>query len=61
MVLLGLDDPNIEDEDEELVEAVRALPETDSLPAHLEDFERQTSLVQMEVSKSHNQQANFDP
>ncbi|WWC60908.1 uncharacterized protein I303_103484 [Kwoniella dejecticola CBS 10117] len=44
-----LDDPNMEDEDEELLERIRKLPADKPLPNHLQGFTRRKSLVQMET------------
>nr|XP_031861175.1 uncharacterized protein CI109_003536 [Kwoniella shandongensis]KAA5528247.1 hypothetical protein CI109_003536 [Kwoniella shandongensis] len=43
-----LDDPNIEDENKEVLEAVRRLRPDDPLPSHLQEFTRRKSLIQME-------------
>ncbi|WVQ69872.1 uncharacterized protein L199_008094 [Kwoniella botswanensis] len=43
-----LDDPNMDDEDEELLERIRKLPPDDLLPSHLREFTRRKSLVQIE-------------
>ncbi|WRT67333.1 uncharacterized protein IL334_004303 [Kwoniella shivajii] len=44
-----LDDPKIEDEDEELLQRIRRLPPDEPLPPHLREFKRRKSLVQMEA------------
>lgn len=46
----GLSDPDVGKEDEELVMAVRALPQEDPLPRHLDHYQRSRSLVQIDVS-----------
>ncbi|WWC89761.1 uncharacterized protein L201_004687 [Kwoniella dendrophila CBS 6074] len=43
-----LGDPNMDDEDEELLDRIRKLPPDDPLPAHLQEFSRRKSLVQIE-------------
>ncbi|WWC69257.1 uncharacterized protein I206_103195 [Kwoniella pini CBS 10737] len=43
-----LDDPNMEDEDQELLDRIRKLPSDEPLPSHLQQFTRRKSLVQVE-------------
>ncbi|WVF71982.1 hypothetical protein IAT40_006793 [Kwoniella sp. CBS 6097] len=43
-----LDDPNIDEEGEEVLEAIRRLPPDETLPLHLRHFARSKSLTQME-------------
>ncbi|WVW82874.1 hypothetical protein I302_104886 [Kwoniella bestiolae CBS 10118] len=43
-----LDDPNMDDEDEEVLERIRKLPPEKPLPDHLQEFSRRKSLVQIE-------------
>ncbi|WVQ98933.1 hypothetical protein IAU59_006065 [Kwoniella sp. CBS 9459] len=44
-----LDDPNIDEEGEEILEAIRRLPPNEPLPRHLQQFARSKSLTQMET------------
>jgi hypothetical protein len=48
----GLGDAGIDDDDAELVAAIRALPTEAPLPPHLSEFDRKKSLTQIEVSSS---------
>ncbi|KAK6903145.1 hypothetical protein I203_108408 [Kwoniella mangroviensis CBS 8507] len=43
-----LDDPNMDDEDEELLERIRKFPPDAPLPDHLQEYTRRKSLVQIE-------------
>ena len=47
-----MDDTGIEDENGELYAQIRALPLENPLPEHLQEFERSTSMVQMEVNQA---------
>jgi cell cycle checkpoint protein len=44
-----LDDPATDADNQEAIDAVRKLPPADPLPAHLHEFSRRRSMVQMEV------------
>jgi hypothetical protein len=50
MIDIGLGDPGIDEEDQEDLATIRALPPADPLPAHLSEFTRHRSMNQMEVS-----------